>query len=259
MKAVVVIPARYQSSRYPGKPLVELNGKTLIQRVVDLASKVQGVAGVYVATDDDRIKAHVEGFGGQVLMTPESCQNGTERVAAAAELLPDDIDVFINWQGDSPLTPPSYPQGLIARLQTSKVAELVTPVIRADHDTLRNLRNDRKAGRVGGVTVVFDVNKRAHHFSREVIPWSDQLDESVNPLPVFYHVGMYGYRRDVLLQYPSWTVGPIERTENLEQLRFVENGRVVEVVELEGKGHWEVNNPEDVPLVERLLKEHGID
>lgn len=258
MRAAIVIPARYQSSRFPGKPLVMLNGKTLIERVYELARRVPDVAGVYVATDDDRIRAHVEGFGGEVLMTPESCPTGTDRVAACIPLLLDTIDAFVNWQGDSPLTPPDYPRALLQRLQDSKVAELVTPVIRCDKETLLHLRAERANGMVGGVTVVFDVNNRALHFSREVIPWSDALVDAPDPLPVFYHVGMYAYRRDVLAQYPTWRVGPIERTENLEQLRFVENGRVVEVVEVEGKGHWEVNKPEDVALVERLLREHGL-
>ncbi|MES2729863.1 MAG: 3-deoxy-manno-octulosonate cytidylyltransferase [Pseudomonadota bacterium] len=258
LTAAIVIPARYQSMRFPGKPLVMLNGRTLIERVYDLARQVPDVAGVYVATDDDRIKAHVAGFGGQVLMTPESCQNGTERVAAAALMLPDTINAFVNWQGDSPLTPIDYPKTLLTHLSASKAAELVTPVIRCDRDMLLHLRAERGAGQVGGVTVVSDVNNRALHFSREVIPWSDALVNAPDPLPVFYHVGMYAYRRDVLLQYPSWTVGPIERTENLEQLRFVENGRVVEALEMQGAGHWEVNKPEDVPLVERLLKEHGL-
>lgn len=259
MKCVIVIPARYESARYPGKPLVLLNGRTLIQRVYELATKVKNVADVYVATDDDKIMDHVKGFGGKCLMTPASCPTGTDRVAAAAEMLSPDIDAFINWQGDSPLTPPSYPTKLIERLEKSRTAELVTPVIRCDGQLFDALKNDRNNNRVGATTVVFDKYNRAGYFSKEIIPWRDKLTSDTKNLPIFYHVGMYGYRRDVLLQYPTWEVGPLEKTEQLEQLRFIENGRVVEVVELEGKGHWEVNNPEDVPIVEKLLKEHGID
>ncbi|MGE3770838.1 MAG: 3-deoxy-manno-octulosonate cytidylyltransferase [Bdellovibrionales bacterium] len=257
MKAVVVIPARYQSSRFPGKPLVSLNGKTLIQRVVESAAKVQGVAGVYVATDDDRIKSHVESFGGNVLMTPESCQNGTERVAAAAGMLPNDIDVFINWQGDSPLTPPSYPQSLMQRLQETRGAELVTPVVKCDEAIFMNLKADRDAKRVGGTMAVISCSQRALYFSKEMVPYSDKVGAA--DAAFYFHVGMYGYRRDVLLAYPSWPVGPLEKIEGLEQLRFLENDRYVDTAIVEGRGHWEVNNPEDVPLVERLLKEHGID
>jgi 3-deoxy-manno-octulosonate cytidylyltransferase (CMP-KDO synthetase) len=258
MRTVIVIPARYQSLRYLGKPLVLLNGKTLIQRVVDLARQVEGVAGVYVATDDDRIKSHVESFGGNVLMTPESCANGTERVAAAAQLLPDDIDAFINWQGDSPLTPPAIPQQLALRLVQNPKAELVTPIVKCDEDIYFNLKKDRAEKRVGGTMAVISRSQKALYFSKEMLPFADKIP-SVQQHDFFFHIGMYAYRRDVLLSYPSWHVGPLETVEGLEQLRFLENDRYVDTVVVDAKGRWgEVNNPEDVSVVERLLNTHGI-
>lgn len=258
MSVVIIIPARYQSSRFPGKPLTLLNGKSLAQRCVESASKVPGVDAVYLATDDARIKEHVEGFGGKVLMTPESCENGTARCAAALSLLPEEPEIVINWQGDSPLIEAGYVKALVDTLRANKDAELVTPVIKCDETLFNQLRDERRAGRVGGVAVVRSKSGRALYFSRELIPWADQI-KGAGDHDFFFHIGMYGYRPAVLRQYQQWGMGGLEKVEMLEQLRFVENDRHVQAVEVPGRGHWEVNYPEDVPLVERLLKEHGLD
>ncbi|SDW71332.1 3-deoxy-manno-octulosonate cytidylyltransferase [Roseicitreum antarcticum] len=259
MKTVIVIPARYASTRYPGKPLVELRGpdgisRTLIRRSWDAAQLVPGVEGVYVATDDDRIRAHAEGFGAQVIMTSEACENGTMRCAEAMENAGLDADLIINLQGDAPLTPPWFVFALMEAMATDRSAQMATPVIRVDAQTYANFRADRAAGRVGGTTAVFGAAMQALYFSKEVIPYLP--DGTPPPLPVFHHVGVYAYRPAALRAYRNWQAGPLELNEGLEQLRFLENGTPILCVEVEAQGRvfWELNNPIDVGRIEAVLK-----
>lgn len=266
MTVLIVIPARYASTRYPAKPLAMLKGasgqsRSLIERSWRAACEVGGVDRVVVATDDDRIKITAEAFGAEVVMTPEACANGTERCAAAHIALGGGYDIVVNLQGDAPLTPHWFVEDLIADLKIDPKAEISTPVLRCDGATLNSFLTDRKAGRVGGTTSVFDVNKRALYFSKEVIPFTSEVfgDDAVTP--VFHHVGVYAYRPDALADYPSWPVGPLEQLEGLEQLRFMENGRSVRCTEVQANGRqfWELNNPEDVPLIEDMMAEMGLD
>ncbi|MDG1104296.1 MAG: 3-deoxy-manno-octulosonate cytidylyltransferase [Ascidiaceihabitans sp.] len=266
MTVLIVIPARYASTRYPAKPLAMLKGasgqsRSLIERSWRAACEVGGVDRVVVATDDDRIKITAEAFGAEVVMTPEACANGTERCAAAHIALGGGYDIVVNLQGDAPLTPHWFVEDLIADLKIDPKAEISTPVLRCDGAMLNSFLTDRKAGRVGGTTSVFDVNKRALYFSKEVIPFTSEVfgDDAVTP--VFHHVGVYAYRPDALADYPSWPVGPLEQLEGLEQLRFMENGRSVRCTEVQANGRqfWELNNPEDVPLIEDMMAEMGLD
>jgi 3-deoxy-manno-octulosonate cytidylyltransferase (CMP-KDO synthetase) len=177
MTVIVVIPARYASTRYPGKPLVELRGaggeaKSLIRRSWDAAMSVSGVDRVVVATDDDRIKDHAEAFGAEVVMTSEDCQNGTERCAEAFDALGGEFDIVVNLQGDAPLTPAWFIEDLVAGLRADPVAEVATPVLRTEGAALNGLLEDRRAGRVGGTTAVFGANHNALYFSKEVIPFT---------------------------------------------------------------------------------------
>lgn len=259
MKTVILIPARYASSRFPGKPLVELKGadgvsKPLIQRSWETAQSVQGVDDVFVATDDDRIAERVRGFGGRVIMTSESCANGTERCAEALAALPATPDLVVNLQGDAPLTPPWFLEDLIAALRERPDIAVATPVLRCDQQTYAHFRADRAEGRVGGTTAVFARDGRALYFSKEVIPYLPEgRDEKT--LPVFHHVGVYAYRPAALARYSGWTEGPLEANEGLEQLRFLENGEPVLCVEVDAKGRlfWELNNPVDVARIEEVL------
>lgn len=261
MSVACIIPARYASSRYPGKPLAMLRGATglsqsLIERSWLAAKAVSGVDQVYVATDDDRIKEAAEGFGAQVLMTSPDCQNGTERCAEAMSLL-GSVEMIVNLQGDAPLTPAWFLEDLISGLRNAPDAGLATPVLRCDGETLAALKADRAAGRVGGTTAVFDRDNHALYFSKEVVPFTTQDYAPDAVTPVFHHVGVYAYRPDALAAYPSWNQGPLEQLEGLEQLRFLENGHNVLCVEVEAKGRkfWELNNPEDVPRIEAMLKD----
>lgn len=257
-KVVVIIPARYGSTRFPGKPLVDLKGmdgsvRPLIHRTWDAAQQVSGVDEIYVATDDERIAECVQGFGGRVLMTSVTCANGTERCAEAIEKLSYVPDLVINLQGDAPLTPPWFLEDLIAALRDSDVA-VATPILRCDAETYGRLTADRSAGEVGGTTAVFDKANRALYFSKEILPFHARLDGE-DEVPVFHHVGVYAYRPSALLRYRQWREGPLERNEGLEQLRFLENGEDILCVEVDAKDKifWEMNNPVDVMRIEEVL------
>ncbi|MEM7547132.1 MAG: manno-octulosonate cytidylyltransferase [Pseudomonadota bacterium] len=260
MSVVLYIPARYASSRYPGKPLATLRGadgeaRTLIRRSWDAAMAVRGIDHVAVATDDERIADHARGFGADVVMTSSFARNGTERCAeafAANDGASDDI--IVNLQGDAPLTPPWFVEALVEAMQADQDAGMATPVLRCDADALAGFQADRAAGRVGGTTAVLRPDRRALYFSKEVLPftppaWSDPVPE------VWHHVGVYAYRPAALAAYAAWPEGALEKREGLEQLRFLENGMDILCVEVEARGavFWELNNPEDVPRIEAAL------
>ncbi|MGP1358492.1 3-deoxy-manno-octulosonate cytidylyltransferase [Roseicyclus sp.] len=265
MSVVCIIPARYPSVRYPGKPLAMLRGaggeaRSLIERSWRAAQDVSCFDAVYVATDDDRIAGHARGFGAEVLMTSDRCRNGTERCAEALGLLGGDVGMVVNLQGDAPLTPPWFLEALVDGLRRDSQAALATPILRCDGETLSALKADRKAGRVGATTAVCDSEMRALYFSKEVIPFTSAEYGADEPTPVFHHVGVYAYRPWALHAYPDWTVGPLESLEGLEQLRFLEAGHRVLCVEVEARGRkfWELNNPEDIPRIEAMLAEMGL-
>ncbi len=266
MSVLLVIPARYASTRYPGKPLVELEGasgqkKSLIQRSWEAGVSVKGVDRVVVATDDARIKEACEAFGAEVVMTATSCRNGTERCAEALENVAEAYDLVVNLQGDAPLTPHWFVEDLIQAMNDDPSAAMATPVLRCDGRALNGFLEDRKAGRVGGTTVVFDKNRHALFFSKEVIPYTTRTYNNDEETPVFHHVGAYAYRPQALKDYLSWEECEFEKLEGLEQLRFLENGAKVHCVEVEARGRqfWELNNPEDVPRLQEMMSEMGIE
>lgn len=266
MSVLVAIPARYASTRYPGKPLVPLTGasgvaRTLIERSWRAAQAVSGVDRVVVATDDERIGAACEGFGAEVVMTSPDCVNGTERCAEAHAALGGGYEIVVNLQGDAPLTPHWFIEDLVAGLRAAPGAGVATPVLRCDGAALNGFLADRRAGRVGGTTAVFASDHSALYFSKEVVPFTSQIYADTEQTPVFHHVGVYAYRPGALADYPGWPVGPLERLEGLEQLRFMENGRKVLCVEVESRGRqfWELNNPEDVERLETMMKQMGLD
>ncbi|WP_313349052.1 manno-octulosonate cytidylyltransferase [Paracoccus sp. (in: a-proteobacteria)] len=265
MSVVIVIPARHASTRYPGKPLVELRGATgeglsLIRRSWEAARAVQGVDRVIVATDDDSIRAHAEGFGAEVAMTSTTARNGTERCAEAVERLGLSPQIVVNLQGDAPLAPAWFVEELIAGLRADPGADVATPVLRCSGAMRSELIADRVAGRVGGTTAVFGHDGRALYFSKEVIPYAGADFGPSDPTPVYHHVGVYAYRPKALAEYPAWGEGRLEMLEGLEQLRFLERGRRILCVKVEAKGRefWELNNPSDVPKLEAMMQRMGI-
>ncbi|MEL6217450.1 MAG: manno-octulosonate cytidylyltransferase [Pseudomonadota bacterium] len=266
MSVALLIPARYASSRFPGKPLAPLKGatgvaKSLVQRSWEAAIAIPGIDHVAVATDDDRIAEAVQAFGGTVAMTSEACRNGTERCAEAVATLDPKPDIVVNLQGDAPLTPPWFVEALVAAMRADPAMAVATPVLRCDHASLARFRADRRAGRVGATTAVFGRDGRALYFSKEVIPFLPGEPTPGAPVPVFHHVGCYAYRPDALAAYVAAGETPLEKLEGLEQLRFLETGTAVHCVEVEARGaeFWELNNPEDTPTVEAALAARGLE
>ncbi|SLN74476.1 3-deoxy-manno-octulosonate cytidylyltransferase [Pseudooceanicola marinus] len=259
MDTVILIPARYASTRYPGKPLAVLTGpdgtKTLIQRSWEAAMAVPEADAVFVATDDARIAEAARGFGAEVIMTSEDCRNGTERCADALARGGLSPELVVNLQGDAPLTPHWFLSDLIAAMRRDETLDAATPVLRCDPETLSMFLEDRKNDRVGGTTAVFDAGQNALYFSKEVIPYTGGKSFDPGAVPVFHHVGVYAYRPRALTAYGQWAEGPLEKLEGLEQLRFLENGAKLKCVEVDAKGRlfWELNNPEDIARIEKVL------
>ena len=265
MNAVILIPARYASTRYPGKPLVELKGangvaKPLIQRSVEAARRVAGVSGVFVVTDDDRIAEGCAPSRVGVIMTSEDCRNGTERCAEALPQL-HEPDLVINFQGDALLTPPSFVEALIAHMERSPETVVATPAMRLRSEEVQALRREEAAGRVGGTTVVTDPRGQALYFSKRLIPYLPPKALEAELTPMKLHVGIYAYRPSALETYRETAVGELETLEGLEQLRFLDAGIPIDVVDVETP-HFalrELNNPEDVEPIERALMEAGLE
>lgn len=262
MDRIILIPARYASSRYPGKPLVGLQGasgvtRSLIERSWRAACNVDGVDAVFVATDDDRIAQAAEGFGAQVVMTDTACANGTERCADALARLGIAPRVVVNLQGDAPLTPAWFVSALIKAVDAG--AQMATPVLRLTPETHARFMEDRRAGRVGGTTAVMDAHGRALYFSKEVLPYTGRIYGAAEQVPAFHHVGVYAYTPDALAAYMAAGPCALENLEGLEQLRFLYNGLPVTCVEVEADGRefWELNNPEDVARIEAVLHREG--
>jgi 3-deoxy-manno-octulosonate cytidylyltransferase (CMP-KDO synthetase) len=262
----IIIPARYASTRYPGKPLVALKGAsgqpmTLVERSWRAARAVPGAARVLVATDDDRIAAEVTRFGGEVVMTPTECRNGTERCAAAVAALGIAPEIIVNLQGDAPLTPAYVVEALLAHLGADPDCPVATPAIRCSSGIYAHLVADQNAGRVGGTTVVRNAAGDALYFSKRVLPYLPAELPTDRPIPAFLHMGVYAYRASALAAYAAMPPSELELLEGLEQLRFLHGGVRVAAVECASPA-WdaiELNNPSDIAPVEAMLQRAGID
>lgn len=243
MKIVGIIPSRYASTRFPGKPLADIGGKAMIQRVYEQASKSKALVDVIVATDDHRILDFVQSFGGKAMMTAESRQNGTERCAEVAEKYP--ADYYINIQGDEPFIHPQQIDALAGILDGH--TELGTLIKKLSDPTLLDNPNTMK--------VVFNTRMEALYFSRSCVPYvRDAAKQDWLTKHTFYkHIGIYAYRADILKEITQLPMGSLEKAESLEQLRWLENGYTIKlaITEHETIG---IDMPEDV---ERALKYHA--
>lgn len=241
MRHIVLIPARYGSTRLPGKALVPILGKPLIQWVWEQAARIPGLDGLYVATDDERIRVCVEGFGGRAVMTRGDHPSGSDRLAEAASLLGlAPADLVVNVQGDQPVFPPEVVGQLTGLLRRDCSALMATPA--------KRLTDLAVAADPNVVKVVFDHRGRALYFSRSPLPyWRD------GARPYFFkHIGIYAYRAAFLQDFVRLPPGRWEQAEKLEQLRALEYGFPIHVVETEGDT-LEVDTPEDVRRVEAYL------
>lgn len=241
---VGIIPARYGSSRFPGKPLIDIHGKTMIQRVYEQSCKAKSLSKVVVATDDERIFKHVEGFGGNVIYTKQEHPSGTDRCFEALKNLAIDASYVINIQGDEPFIDPSQIE-LLAVLCDGNT-ELATLMIKVDnHEVLFDM---------GEVKITLNKQNEALYFSRMVIPYIKGIPQNEWHLhhPYFRHVGMYAYRTDVLEAVCKLQPSSLEQAESLEQLRWLENGFKIKCATTTHDSHC-IDTPEDVIKVSKLL------
>jgi 3-deoxy-manno-octulosonate cytidylyltransferase (CMP-KDO synthetase) len=249
----IIIPARFASTRYPGKPLAMLSGLTLIERSWRAARSVAGTQEVWVATDDARVANVVRGFGGQVVMTAPDCRNGTERCAQAARRLGLDHDIIVNFQGDAPLTPAHVVEGLVAVLAQDRRAGMATAAMRCCAATYAHLACDAAQGRIGGTTVVTNARGHALYFSKRILPFMPDGTADAHE-HVRLHLGVYAYRAQALADYAWAPPSPLEDLEGLEQLRCLDMGATVRVVTFDAPGPMvELNNREDVAVIEEIL------
>ncbi len=256
MNIAVIIPSRYGSTRFPGKPLADIAGKTLLYRVWAIAKAAAGASGVYIATDDARIADHARGFGAEVVMTPAQCASGSERVLAAARRLDPRPDAIVNLQGDAALTPPWVLRAVIDAMAAAPALPMVTAAVRLTPEQIRETEESKKTSPTSGTLVVFDRDRNALYFSKSLIP---NLRGAGETAPVYRHVGIYGYRFDILEALERLPEGPLERAEKLEQLRALENGipiRVV-IVDYRGRTHWSVDTPEDAAKTAAIIAREG--
>ncbi len=238
MKVLCVIPARYASTRLPGKPLSLIAGKPMIQRVYERACQAELPDEVVVATDSELVEKAVLDFGGKVMMTSPDHPSGTDRLAEVA-LSYRDADVIVNVQGDEPMIPPEVIDRLAAAFadESLQMATLKTPMREEEYDN------------PAAVKVVTDLNGYALYFSRSLMPYPRKKPEDFK---VFKHVGIYAYRRAFLLKYAALAPTPLERAESLEQLRALENGYKIKVLESDFQGIG-VDTPEDLAAVNELF------
>jgi len=241
-QVVVVIPSRFAATRLPGKPLVNLAGKPMVQHVYEQAKLAQTVHRVLVATDDQRIVDAVLAFGGEARMTRSDHRTGTERIAEVAAHEPG--DVFVNVQGDEPLIDPVAIDTAVAALledPPAQIATVATPIRHVPDIMDPNV-----------VKTVLDFDSNALYFSRAPIPWVRDTPQKVH-VKYWKHLGLYVFQRDALLEYPTLPQGELEKIEQLEQLRWLENGWKIRVAEVEHDA-VSVDVPEDVTRVEKLLQ-----
>ena len=244
--AIAIIPARFEATRLPGKPLVLLAGKPMIERVWARVRDAEKVSRVIVATDDERILKMVTGFGGEAVMTRAEHRSGTERVAeVAAHAVHAGDDIFVNVQGDEPLIEPAAIDAVIEAIESDQqvsVATLAVPITRPADIMDPNI-----------VKVVLDFDENALYFSRAPIPWVRDRNAPVHARHL-KHLGLYAFRRAALLDFATLPVGDLERVEQLEQLRWMENGYKIRVAETTYDS-VSVDVPEDVARVEKLIQE----
>ena len=250
LRFIVIIPARYASTRFPAKPLALLGGKPVIQRVYEQVSGV--VSDVVVATDDERIYSAVEGFGGRVVMTSTNHKSGTDRCWEAYQKQGEEFDVVINVQGDEPFIAHSQLRAIMDCFndETTDIATLVKPF--TEEDGIEALENPNSP------KVVLDKQSRAIYFSRSVIPYlrGVEREEWLKKHTYYKHIGMYAFRADVLKQITSLEQSPLELAESLEQLRWLENGYKIGVgiSDVETVG---IDTPEDLQKAEEFLKKRN--
>lgn len=239
-----IIPARYASTRLPGKPLVKIQGKTLIQRTYENALRCKSLDEIIIATDDSRIFDHVKSFGAHVVMTPETCPTGSDRLAFVVENTPalQQAEMIVNIQGDEPCLDPAVITKVIEALRSDPTAVMSTAATRLEEADAHNPST---------VKCVLALDGTVLYFSRALIPGGMLPDYRKN-VPYYKHVGIYAYRPDFLLQYAKLPMTPLQRAEDLEQLKVLEHGYKIKAAIVD-YASAEVNTPEDIKKVEQAI------
>lgn len=243
MRVLCIIPARYSSTRLPGKPLAGIAGKPMIQHVYERAVMAKRPETVLVATDNSRVYEAVSAFGGRVMMTSPDHPTGTDRLAEVAAAFAD-VDIIVNVQGDEPLIEPQIIDDLAQAFDDDEALSMAT---------LMTVMEEEEYNNPAAVKVVTDLNGYALYFSRSLIPFPRVR---VNGLEVYKHLGIYAYRREFLLEYAKLEPTPLERSESLEQLRALEHGYRIKVLKTDFKSIG-VDTPEDLERVNKLLASKG--
>ncbi len=248
LRIVGIIPSRYASTRLPGKALKPILGKPMIQRVYEAGRKARSLAGLYVATDDARIASAVESWGGQVIMTSPDHPSGTDRLAEAVRAI--EADIVINIQGDQPFLDPLMIDEVVGPLQEFPALQMAT--------LMHPIHRPADFADPAVVKVVVDCAGNALYFSRSLVPYP----RVPSPSPVYEHVGLYGYRRDFLLQLAALPPTPLEQAESLEQLRVLEHGHRIRCVITRCADHefsgFSVDTAADLVRAEAMLRERGL-
>lgn len=263
MNIAIAIPARWGSTRFPGKPLAKIGGKTMLSRVVEIAAETAETfnaidyinVSIFVTTEDERIGVHCKELGVPCFITSDECKTGSDRVLAALRQMDEWPDFVINLQGDAPFTPPGVLSALIQAFMDDEKLNVVTPVHRLSWDDLDALREAKKTTPFSGSTAVIDKGGKAVWFSKNIIPAIRKEDRAQALSPVYQHIGVYGFRTDVLEKFCALPQGRYEQLEGLEQLRLLENGISIQTVQVEGN-HLQsgIDTPEDLVRAEEMLK-----
>ncbi|MFK7839348.1 MAG: 3-deoxy-manno-octulosonate cytidylyltransferase [Bdellovibrionales bacterium] len=267
MRIAIAIPARYGSTRFPGKPLAEIGGKSMLNRVVDLArdiAKANSNISYFVTTEDQRIADHAHDIAAPCVMTGD-CDTGSDRVLSALKVRVDNgeamPDFVLNLQGDAPFTPSSVVEAIIEAFQNNPAAQVVTPVHQLSWDDLDRLREAKISTPFSGTTAIINNDQKAIWFSKNIIPAirkEDDMRTQSTTSPVYQHIGLYGYRVDVLERFCALPMGHYETLEGLEQLRLIENGIEITAVPVaidKGAIQSGIDTPEDLARANALLEQ----
>lgn len=264
INSVIVIPARYHSTRFPGKPLHKIAGKTMLHRVFDVAKRATEALDnieILVATDDERIVQHASSIGAQAVMTPSDCKTGSDRALAACQQLTRRPELIINLQGDAPMTPPEFLKAILLALLDNPDVDVATPVVPLSWQQLDEFRQAKQTRAFSGTTAVIADDGQALWFSKQILPAirdEESLRQQSPNSPVFRHVGLYGYRYEALKRFVALPEGHYEALEGLEQLRMLEHGMRIQAVKVNCPpcfNHPGVDTLEDALCAERMLQE----
>lgn len=256
-KTAIIIPARYGSTRFPGKPLAMIGGQTMLSRVVALARAASAALGdvrIAVATDDQRIADHAQDIGAEAFMTGE-CKTGSDRVLQAALQMDPVPEIALNLQGDAPFIPQEAVRAVLqALLEGGAATQVATPVVQLPWDTLDKLRLQKQDTPFSGTTCARDAQGSAFWFSKQIIPAVRKEDRAAALSPVFQHLGLYGYRLDALKKFCALPEGVYEKLEGLEQLRFLENDIPIQTVAISSLPLYSgIDSPDDLERASQLI------